>query len=256
MGTVKRPVQRPVIHGGGTSEKAWASCAWLWNQQMTSLEDLLRGARRLFVVAPHPDDEVLGCGGVIRQHARRGGEVLVVAVTDGEACYPGESHWTPDRLSDARRVELHAALRALGVPSPQIAHLGLPDGGISAQEANLERWLTLAVQEGDLVLAPWRFDGHPDHEAAGRAARRAAHAAGARILEYPVWGWHWLDPASAHMAWERPLLVDISADRAAKDAAIHCFRTQTGEVDALASPPVLPSTVLRRFQRAHEVFLA
>ncbi|WP_369010244.1 PIG-L family deacetylase, partial [Salmonella enterica] len=57
-------------------------------------------------MAPHPDDEVLACGGLMCVATDLGLEVMVVAVTDGEACYPGESWWTPQRLRQARREEL------------------------------------------------------------------------------------------------------------------------------------------------------
>jgi LmbE family N-acetylglucosaminyl deacetylase len=71
------------------------------------------------VVAPHPDDEILGCGGLLRHAAEQGMEVRVVAVTDGEACYPDEHWWTPERLRSARRAELAAALGELGIrPDP------------------------------------------------------------------------------------------------------------------------------------------
>jgi len=183
-------------------------------------------------------------------------EVRVVAVTDGEACYPDEHWWTPERLRSARRAELAAALGELGIRPGSAFHLGIADGAVSAHEQGLEDWLQQHLQPSDLVLAPWRFDGHPDHEAAGRAACRAVRAVGCRRLEYPVWGWHWLDPACAHMAWEVPRLIDISAVAAAKRNAIAHFRTQTGEVPELNSPPVLPAHVLTRFFRNYEVFLA
>ena len=129
-------------------------------------------------------------------------EIGVIAVTDGEACYPGEPWWTPDRLRSARRQSLQRRWRN-GIAADATFHLGIGDGAVSKHEQGLQDWLQQHLQPGDLVLAPWRFDGHPDHEAAGRAACRAARV-GCRRLEYPVWGWHWLDPACAHMAWEFP----------------------------------------------------
>lgn len=244
------------LQGQGTQEQAWLRCDWLWQQPSTSARSLCADHDRLVVVAPHPDDEILGCGGLLHHAAAQGMEVGVIAVTDGEACYPGEPWWTPERLRSARRAELAAALAELGIAADATFHLGIGDGAVSKHEQGLQDWLQQHLQPGDLVLAPWRFDGHPDHEAAGRAACRAGRAVGCRRLEYPVWGWHWLDPACAHMAWEFPQLVDISAVASVKRSAIARFRTQTGNVPGLNSPPVLPSHVLARFFRDYEVFLA
>jgi len=71
------------IHGQGSEERAWEHCDWLWQQPETALADLCAGVCRLVVVAPHPDDEVLACGGLLCAAAGIGLEVQVVAVTDG-----------------------------------------------------------------------------------------------------------------------------------------------------------------------------
>ena len=81
-------------------------------------------------------------------------------------------------------------------------HLGVPDGAVAEAEASCVDRLTEQVGDGRgvLLVAPWRHDGHPDHEAAGRAAAAVAVRTGARLLEYPVWFWHWAEPA--HAPWE------------------------------------------------------
>lgn len=244
------------IHGAGAQEQEWQACQWLWQQPPVSLRSLFGGARRVVVVAPHPDDEILACGGLLAGAAAQGLTIQVVAVTDGEACYPGEPWWTPTRLRHARRQELRDALQELEIGSEAIIHLGIADGAVSEHEQGLRDWLLQHLRPDDLVLAPWRLDGHPDHEAAGRAALCAASAQGCRRLEYPVWGWHWLDPGCAHLAWDSPQVLDISAVADAKRRAIARFQTQTGDVPQLQAAPILPTYVLARFHRHHEVFLA
>ncbi len=245
-----------MLDGTGTDESMWADCAWLWQRPATPTPELLGDARRLVVVAPHPDDEVLACAGLMRMAANAGVAVQVVAVTDGEACYPLDPWWTPDRLRTQRRQELREALAVLGLARPGVMHLAIDDGGVTAAEDALRSALRAVVRHDDLVLAPWRQDGHPDHEASFRAAQDAVRNASARLLEYPVWGWHWLDPGVVRSAWPNPRLLDVRGHAAMKQAAIACFRTQTGAVEQLSSAPILPAHVLARFGRSHEVFLA
>ena len=76
---------------------------------------------------------------------------------------------------------------------------------------------------GDLVLAPWQHDGHPDHDAAGRAAIAAAPARGARLLRYPVWAWHWLEPDAPRAPFQAFRMPLDAQARSRKQEAIRRF---------------------------------
>lgn len=245
------------IAGRGTGEALWLRSSWI--RQMTRVDcgALLDGAHRLVVVAPHPDDEVLGCGGFMAQARSAGREVLVVSVSDGEACYPGDPFWTPERLRETRRRELRAALAALGLGQVAVVLLGVPDGGVGLAAAFLTDRLAAHLRRDDLILVPWEKDGHPDHEACNRAVRSAAEAQGCRILEYPVWGWHWASPSSSELAGVRAMRLALPRSVCtSKRRAIACFATQTGECEPPVDVPVLPRCVRRRFERPFEVFFA
>ncbi|PAL05574.1 PIG-L family deacetylase, partial [Staphylococcus hominis] len=86
-------------------------------------------------------------------------------------------------MRDARRRELAAAMQALGMDATHVTSLGLPDGAVARHEADLVAHLCTCVSPGDVVLAPWIHDAHPDHEAVGRAALAAAALCGARSLQ-------------------------------------------------------------------------
>jgi LmbE family N-acetylglucosaminyl deacetylase len=247
-------VSPPRIHGDGVSEQAWRQCHWLARLPVRPCQALL-DASRLVVVSPHPDDEVLGCGGLIAHARRQGLPVLVVSVSQGEQCYPGDPRWPPQRLSALRPRELAEALAVLGVPGDAIVELRIPDGGIAAHEAELAERLASLVGPRDRVLATWRHDGHPDHEASARAARAAAFARGAASSEYPVWAWHWLPPEAedAPLPAAARYVMDEPA-WSAKQAALACFRSQRGGAPYHIEAPILPPRVLARFQRHFEVF--
>lgn len=246
----------PKIHGRGTTEAAWRQSPWLAALPLLDMQALLAQARRLVVVSPHPDDEVLGCGGAIASACRRGLPVVLVAVTDGEACYPGDAWWTPQRLRQVRRQELERAAQALGVGADAIVHLGVADGGVAAQEPAIAAQLVQWLQPGDLLLTTWRDDGHPDHEATARACIQAAAKCGATLAEFPVWAWHWLSAAGADSllpAAARHALPD--AIQQAKRQALTCFASQLGRGAHAVAEPILPPHVLERFERGYEVFL-
>ena len=244
------------IEGRGIPESSWRRCAWLDALPLAEPGSVLLGARRLVVVSPHPDDEVLGCGGLMQAALAQGSAVQVISVTDGEACYPDHPRWSQARLRDARRRELASALQALGMDATHVSVLGLPDGAVAQHEGELAAHLAACIMPGDVVVAPWVHDAHPDHEAVGRAARAAAGSCGVRVLQYPVWAWHWLDPAAPSGPWPDAQRVALcGATQARKQQAMAAFATQTGAVGDLGCEPVLPEHVLARFRRAYEVLI-
>lgn len=248
---VATPLAGAPVVGVGTLEAEWA--AWPVLAALPTLSGLpVRGAGpglAPLVVAPHPDDEVLGAGGLL---ALAGGDV--VAVTDGEASHPGSTVFGALELAAARRGETRAALTALGRPGTRVHHLGHPDG--SVDEALLTEQLGALLTAGRWCVTTWRADGHPDHEATGRAAAAACVATGARLVEYPVWTWHWARPEDPRVPWSRARRLPLDAPtRAAKSAAVDCFTTQVRPIGPdTADAPVLPAHVLARFARPFEVF--
>ncbi len=245
------------IHGHGTPEAAWLASPMLRHMPRASFDQLAGDAPRLVVVAPHPDDEVLGCGGLIADAVRRGRDVLVVAVTDGEHCYPALAAWPPARLAELRRAELVAAVTTLGLPEAAIHAVAIADGGVRGAGAALANAMHALLRPDDLALVTWARDGHPDHEGSADALLDAAARRGTRVLQYPVWGWHWMQPESADFAPARALRFDLDdALRAAKAEAIACFDSQLGLGPVAAPEPILPAHVAERFARPFEVFLA
>jgi len=235
---VERPI--PDLQGTGTPETIWAACQRLG--RLPTWQPEPPPSARVVVVAPHPDDEILGAGGTIARLHRAGASVALVAVTDGEGSHPGmETH-----LRRVRPQETAAAVARLGIRPHSVHRLRHPDGKID--ELTLAEQLAELVNPGDLVLAPWSRDGHPDHDAAGRAAETASGRSGTQLLAYLVWAWHWAEPAD--LPWSRALRVDIADLMPSKRAAATRFTSQI-----TVPPVVLRQHVLRRLLRPYEVLV-
>ena len=237
------------IDAPGTDERSWRAWPWLSTLPRGGLTQLA-GVTSAVIVAAHPDDEVLGAGGLIAMLAASRARLRLVAVTDGERSHRG--HSAPAVLARRRTAETAAALRALGAAATEVIRLRLPDGRLAARENDLAEALAPLVAGFDLCLAPWDGDMHPDHEAAGRAARRAAAGT---VYCFPVWMWHWARPGDPRVPWDRALRIPLPPHTAArKRAAIGRFASQT-EDRGHGLGPVLAPGVIAHFTRTMEVLL-
>ncbi len=248
-GNCGRFAATPLADGGTPTQ------AWLTARAQKVLPPLdLTGCTGLVVVAPHPDDETLGLGAAAAHLAASGAAVRVVSVSDGGAGQLSVSAADRTRLEATRRVELRRATEILGIHPPTA--LGLPDGELADHEDRLTDLLVAILENvapGTWCAATWREDGHPDHEAIGRAAATACQHTGVTLLEYPVWMWHWASPADSAIPWDRAYSVPVSDQAVSrKHLAAQCFQSQF-EPCADGSAPVLPEFVLHRLLAMEEV---
>lgn len=239
--------------GPGTSAERWRARSELGDIATIDLAPY----RRLVVVAAHPDDESLGAGGLIAAAAERDLPVTLVLATAGEASHPHSPTHSPDALATRRRAEADDALAALA-PDAELVFLGAADGAVEAAEDDLTAALVERIGEsgpGTLLVAPWRHDGHPDHEAAGRAAATAALRTDADLLEFPVWWWHWSDPEQA--PWEKLRRLRLSASaRERRDRAIAAHRSQVLPLsDQPGDEALLTAEMLAHFGGPEEFFV-
>jgi LmbE family N-acetylglucosaminyl deacetylase len=213
--------------------------------------------RRVVIVAPHPDDEVLGAAGLIQKALRERCLVEVIAVTDGEASHPDSTSLTSAKLATIRVRESDVALQRLGWKQPIVTRLHFPDGDLAGWSNELFSALADIILPDDLCVAPWTSDGHPDHGATGGAALRASREVGARSMAYLVWAWHWADPEGIDIPWSTCQRLDLGRRaRAQKRWSTLAFQSQIRPLDtASGAVPVLPANVLRRFWRPYEIYL-
>lgn len=115
----------------------------------------------ILVVAPHPDDDIIGCGGSIASHIKQGNHVTVVYVTSGDA---GNLEYPKKTLAALREKEVHAAAKVMGIHDVQF--LRHSDGYVELTRNTLIELTTLirAVKPHTVYL-PHAEDGHSDHRA-------------------------------------------------------------------------------------------
>ena len=193
------------------------------------------------IIAPHQDDETLGCGGLIAQKRQRGAKVSVVFVTDGSKCHGELTGADKTALVALRRAEAIAALTALEVPKSSVSFLNFPDGALStlppdgrAQVVDRLSEIIKHVSPKEIYM-PHHRDSHPDHEAAYALTKEAAQKVQGNIgkpfalYEYIVWllwsrnrlfqNIFWSDLKNAHR-------LSVGPVRAQKQAAMEAYPSQ------------------------------
>jgi LmbE family N-acetylglucosaminyl deacetylase len=218
------------------------------------------GEGGLVVVAPHPDDESLGCGGLIAEARVEGRQTRVVVVSDGTGSHPASKAYPKARLRDLRENEARQAVKELGLdPNKDIEFLRLPDRFVPGDgpfaEKAIERIVASAQEVGAAALfVSWRHDPHCDHQASYRLARAAQRRLTAvKLFEYTVWGAAL--PVTTPVEAVGGFRLEIGRRLARKRRAIDAHRSQTTEL--ISDDPNgfrLTGTDLARFALPHEFF--
>jgi LmbE family N-acetylglucosaminyl deacetylase len=243
--------------------------AWLVSRACDVTDASTR--RSALVVAPHPDDETLGCGAVIARKRAAGTKVRVLVVSDGR--HSGGAG-APATLGEQRQRECLEACRRLGVPGDCVEFLGLEDGTLSSVPDLPERVGRVVERAApDDLFVPCQRDEHPDHRAL--AAAVAAASADLRIqpeiVAYPVWFWSrhaWVDEGDTALRrrlapfWRpvsfgiRSELVKVATDGflAEKRAALAAHASQMQPADGSRRGAFAAPWLARFFQR-EELFV-
>jgi LmbE family N-acetylglucosaminyl deacetylase len=178
---------RPYLEAQGLMQttKAFSTSALVWQP----------AAERLLVLAPHMDDETIGCGGTLVRHMRAGATARVVFLTDGSAGDGSPSTLSAAarrevqaRLADTRKEEARRALAILGVHS--LSFLDAADGMLEQDRSVALRLREiLAAERPELIYLPHFVEQHPDHTAVSAVLFEALQglALEPQLLAYEVW---------------------------------------------------------------------
>src|SRR5882757_7372990 len=138
------------IKGNGTPEATWRNSGRLSSLPEVDPAILVPLGARAVIVSPHPDDEILGSGGLLAQLSDLGRKVLIIAVTDGTASHPDSPEWPTVRLAATRSQETRDALQRLRMKHVALERLHLPDGGGETFESELAEALKARLEPDDI----------------------------------------------------------------------------------------------------------
>ena len=175
----------------------------------------------ILVLAPHPDDETIGCGGTLCQHARRGDRITAVFFTSGEL---GLKHLPRNQAQAIREREARNAAKILGLRN--LHFFRAPDWCLSDSLKKTAQRLRPILKSASpqLIYVPHQREWHPDHKAALpilRAALRGARIRAPEVRTYEVW-----TPLT-----EFDHVVNITAPMPLKLRALRAHRSQLKEFD-------------------------
>lgn len=186
-------------------------------------ELIVPAARRVLVVAPHMDDEVIPCGGTLILLADTGAEIHVAFATDSSGALPSAE--ARAALTRTRRAEAKKVSKQVGFTFTELA---FPDGQLHRNENEVSNALTKLIEQldPDCIFCPFPGDAHSDHMSCAAALAHAASTArsGATIFAYEVWTPSWPNVA-----------VDISRVADRKERAIRLYRSQIADRDHAAA---------------------
>ena len=246
-----------IIEGDGTSQDAWQNWQGLHLMPRLDIAKNFPSQQRVCIFAPHPDDEVLGCGGLLQQLAANGNALVLVHVTNGTQSHPDSQIYPPKKLDIVRPQESLNALEVLDIRHKvTVIALQLPDGDVFAQQEAFHRKLATFIQPNDILVTPFVHDGHPDHEATGQVVTTFAKPRQLACYQVLIWAWHWAKPDDKRIPWHYASRVDLSVEQLLrKKRAIACFESQISVDESTGNPPILSAQTIARICQPWEVYL-
>lgn len=176
------------------------------------------------ILAPHPDDEVFGCGGLIARLVAKGQTPHVIVLTGGGGSHRGCCSTAESDIISARRELTHKAMAALGLPESNIYELNFTDGNIGEGNPEEKKKLVALILEikPDVILVPHNGEGWPDHLAARELGIELA-GDDTEVYEYCVWMWYY---RQKNLDWKNAYVLKMSrAEHQNKLDAINIYHS-------------------------------
>lgn len=215
--------------------------------------------KKTLVLAPHPDDETFGCGGLITSKIKQGTEVYILFFTRGEKSLPFVDE---SELKSKRTESAYSAAKTLGVDEKHISWLDYPDGSIprkyQADFDKMKKEVEQIIDENETteIFAPHYMEGWSDHLAVLEAATDIAKGYDGKVTLYLYWVWAWYyvgirQILSFPMKYLNLLPIDDVYDKKEKAMQVY-FSAKTPKGDPYIGH--LPPVFLKAFEWRYELF--
>ena len=222
----------------------------------------LTGGKPFMVIAPHPDDETLGCGGLMALAARQGTHCTIAVMTDGVRAHLNSKKFDAAARREMRESESRAAAEMLGLSAVNVVFLRQPDGFLpheGPEGARLVGELDDIVSANGIatIFVTWAADPHPDHSAAANLVMQlAAQRKDLAVFAYPIWGLTLDSQTSITAPFAPALRLEVRPVRGLKRKAVACFASQiAGVIDDDPDGFQLSVDDLDRFCSDFETFI-
>ena len=194
----------------------------------TYSKKLPMNANRYLLIAPHPDDEVFGCAGLLQRLIRLGKKVQVVILTQGEAVHENPLTGIPDIIAKRRELALNSA-QILGLSPEQYTFLDWGDGKLHEIKNNETRQNELIsiieTLKPEVIFTPHILDKSQDHVHATEFVRHCAPSI--KLMYYCVWIWN---TSPFQFDWKKSYTLSMTKkEKAAKSEAIDTYVLPTDE---------------------------
>lgn len=237
-----------------------------WQQQATEItKDDLKQFGTTVVVAPHEDDESLGCGGTIALLRQMNVPVFVVFVSDGSKSHPNSKKFPAEKLRGLREAEALKALQILGVPKENASFMRLKDTAVPNKtspgfDAAVGQMLEILTSiNPKTILVTWEKDNHPDHRSSWQILHQAVLQLKTqpRVLQYLIWIWELGKQAdivqSESVKWFQ---VNIKPVIQIKKKAVEAHASQISRlIDDDPEGFILSPEILAHFDYTEELFI-
>lgn len=164
---------------------------------------------KICILAPHPDDETIGCGGLLALYAK---QCDVICLTDGRY---GDPNIAPDKMTQIRRKEFESVMKKFGVN--KFTMLGIEDSHLRQNKAEFQK---LKLRDYDYILVPSPRDSHPDHMAVSEMLKKSMYGS-AQIVYYEIW----------NTLANQTHYIDISSIVTKKRNMINMYKSQVKHID-------------------------
>jgi len=236
-----------------------------WSSAVNIDEQFLNNIKRCLILAPHPDDESLACGGLIQSLLQKGCDVRVILTTDGSRSHHSVTY-PADRLAKLRYTEMISALSFLGLSQDKLSGYQSQDSAMPAKgedgfEALSEKLhADLSSFLPQLILVPYELDPHRDHRATFQlllAALKNVPDYKPTIWEYPIWLYENATESDIPQLEEGELKsLEVNDHLQQKKKAIHAHQSQTTQlIDDDPEGFILTEEMIGNFLTGKEYFM-